>query len=81
MKIGLSDFHVMIATALKRSFQKRGPNVITYRDCNKFNNLAFKAELLEELASNLENNTVFIDFNKIMKIVLDKHTLCKKKYV
>ena len=71
----------MIATALKRSFQKRGPKVITYRDCNKLNSLAFRAELLEELASNLENNTVFIDFNKIMKRVLDKHTLCKKKYV
>ena len=71
----------MIATFLKGSFHKRDPKVITYRDYNKFSNLAFREELLEELSSSLENNTVFTDINKITKRVLDRHAPCKKKYV
>ena len=81
IETGLSDFHVMIATALKGSFHKKGPRFITYRDYNNVNNSNFRAELLEELTSNLENNTTFTDFNKITKRVIDKHTPCKKKYI
>ena len=79
--IGLSDFHVMTATALKGGFHKKGPKVIACRDCNKLINSAFKAELMGELASGKENNTVFTDLNKVTKGVLDKHPPCKKKYV
>ena len=78
IETGLSDFHVMRATSLKGSFHRRGPEVITYRDYSKFNNLAFRAELLAELTSSLENNTAFTDFNKITKRLLDKHAPCKK---
>ena len=81
IETGLSDFHVMIATALKGSFHKKGPRVITCRDYNNFNNSNVRAELLEELTSNLENNTTFTDFNKITKGVIDKHAPCKKKYI
>ena len=59
VETGLSDFHVMIATVLKGSFHKKGPRVITYRDYNNFNNSNFRAELLEELTSNLENNNFY----------------------
>ena len=31
IETGLSDFHVIIAIALKGSFRKRGPRIITYR--------------------------------------------------
>ena len=78
---GVSDFHVMIATALKRGFHKQGPKVITYRDYNNFNTSVFRAELPREITSSLENNTVFAGFNKLAKIVLDRHAPCKKKYV
>ena len=81
IETGLSDFHIMIATALKGGFHKRGPKVVTYRDYNKFRNSAFTAELMGELAFSKENNTDFTDFNKITKRVLDRHAPCKKKYV
>ena len=71
----------MIVTALKGNFHRRDPKVITYRDYNNFNNSTFRAELIKKLTSSLENNTVFTDFNKITKRVLDKHDQCKKKYV
>ena len=32
IETGLSDFHVMIATAWKGGFHKRGPKAITYKD-------------------------------------------------
>ena len=79
IETGLSDFHVMIATALKGSFGKRGPRIITYRDYNKFNNSVFRAELQEEL--NSDDNQGFTNVNRISKKVLDKHAPCKKKYV
>ena len=70
----------MIATTLKEGFHKRGQKVLACRDYNEFNNSTFKAELLGELASSKENNTVFTDLNKITKRVLNKHAPCKKKY-
>ena len=81
IETGLSDFHVMKATALKGSFRKRGPRIITYRDYNKFNNSVFRAELQEELTSNSDGNQDFTNVNRISKRVLDKHAPCKKKYV
>ena len=56
---GLSNFHVMLVTALKGGFPKRGPKIINYRDYNKFNNSAFKVELMGECASSkgiIQNN-------------------------
>ena len=81
IETGLSDFHVMIATALKGSFRKRGPRIITYRDYNKFNNSVFRTELQEELTSNSDGNQDFTTVNRISKKVLDRHAPCKKKYV
>ena len=42
---GLSDFHNMVLTSVKSTFQKAPPKVILYRDIKKFNKVAFKAEL------------------------------------
>ena len=81
IETGLSDFHVMIATALKGNFRKRGPRIIIYRDYDKFNNSVFRAELQEELTSNSDGNQDFTNVNRITKQVLDKHAPCKKKYV
>ena len=81
IETGLSDFHVMIATALKGSFRERGPRIITYRDYNKFNNSVFRAELQEELTSNSNGNQDFTTVNGVSKKVLDRHAPCKKKYV
>ena len=81
IETGLSDFHVIIATALKQIFCKRGPRIITYRDYDKFNNSVLITELQEELTSNSDGNQDFTNVNRISKKVLDKHATCKKKYV
>ena len=36
IEVGLSDFHLMILTVLNSGFVKRGPRIVTYRDCSKF---------------------------------------------
>ena len=54
----------MIATTLKEGFHKRGLKVLTCRNYKEFDNSAFKAELMGELASTKENNTVFTYLKK-----------------
>ena len=39
IETGLSECHVMMATALKGSFHKSDPKVLTYRDHNPINQL------------------------------------------
>ena len=51
---GLSDFHKMVVTVLKTTFQKSKPREIIYRDYSKFNEQIFRETLKESLG---ERNT------------------------
>ncbi len=42
---GLSDFHEMTVTVLKRYFKKKDPIIITYRDLKSFDELKFREEI------------------------------------
>ena len=42
IETGLSDFHKMTVTVLKTFFQKKGPNVISYRDYKNYCNDIFR---------------------------------------
>ena len=46
---GLSDFHKMIMTVLKQTFQRSSPKELAYRDCTNFDWLTFKRELEKKL--------------------------------
>ena len=46
---GLSDFHKMVITVLKQTFQRSSPKELVYRDYQKFDKLTFKRELEEKL--------------------------------
>ena len=48
---GLSDFHKLIVTVLKVTFEKVPPRIIHYRDYKNFNNSFFHHELGVELSN------------------------------
>ena len=45
----LSDFHKMVITVLKQTFQRSSPKELVYGDCKNFDRLTFKRELEENL--------------------------------
>ena len=83
IETGLSDFHKMIITGLKTSYQKIEPKVINYRDYKSFSNEWFRESLLENLKGKLSGNSEqsFSNFINTCNTVLDKQLKKKKKYV
>ena len=76
---GLSDFHKMVVTVLKTTFQKSKPREIIYRDYSKFNEQTFRENLKEPF---IENNTLdYNEFEEIFLRVLNAHAPLKKKVV
>ena len=47
IETGMSDLHIMVMTALKVYFKKKGPSVIQYRDYKNFSNDEFRNDLLK----------------------------------
>ena len=76
---GPSNFHKMVITAMKVSFPKSPPNIITYRDMKHFDRDAFRTDLRLKLGE-IEINSYGI-FEKTFFEILDKHAPMKKKYV
>ena len=68
IETGLSDFHLMTLTVMKKSFRKFHPRLINYRSYKNFSNEAFRECLLEKLSKEIfENNDeglqMFCDIN------------------
>ena len=81
METGLSDFHRIIVTIMKITFERLPPKIRTYRNYNKFYNHKFRETLLKELSlTNTWNNSIsnFID---ISMRSLEKHAPLIKKYI
>ena len=76
---GLSDFHRMILTVTKMTFQKLKPGVINYRDYKHFNNESFRDNLLSETYLELDNNS-FDEFCNMRRSTLDQYAPRKQKY-
>ena len=79
IETGLSDFHKMTVTVMKRYFKKKDPIVIEYRDLKNFDGVRFREDLRTELAKK-ENITV-VDFQNIFLTVWNAHAPIKKKVV
>ena len=64
VETGLSDFHKMTVTVLKRYFKKKDPITIFYRDLKSFDGLKFR----EEIKNRLENSEILNidDFKSIL---------------
>ena len=76
---GLSDFHKMTVTVMKRYFKKNDPVTIEYRDLKNFDPIAFR----EDLQYQLENKecVTIVDFQNIFLSVWNAHAPVKKKVV
>ena len=76
---GLSDFHKLTFSVIKKYFQKQKPKIIKYRDYKSFNNDLFRNEVVEKLP--LPNISVLANFKNKIKEIIDKHIPIKLKYL
>ena len=53
---GLSDFHLMMVTVMRKTFKKMRPRVINYRSYRYFFNETFRVSLINNLS-----NEVFVN--------------------
>ena len=79
---GLSDFHMMTLTVMRKSFKKFQPKIINYRSYKHFQNEAFRETLLKNLSQEnfVNNDNGFQRFCSISLNSLEKHAPSKKKY-
>ena len=80
VETGLSDFHKMVLTVLKTTYQKAGPTVVNYRDYKNFSEQTFKQDLREELECIKSSDLNYDSFQNCFEKVLHKHAPMKKKY-
>ena len=82
IETGLSDFHMMIVTLMKTTYEKLKPRIVNYRDYKNVCNDTFGQILMEKLST--ENiNTNCGGFEKFLQICIDTLKIfapCKKKY-
>ena len=82
VETGLSDFHLMTLTVMRKIFQKYMPKTINYMSCKNFSNEKYRETLINNLSKeNFSNNDD--GFQRLCHICLDalnKHALLKKKH-
>ena len=81
IETGLSDFHLMTLTVMRKSFKKYQPKAITYRSYKNFSNEKYRENLINNLPKeNFVNNDD--DFQRFYHIIdaLSKHGPRKKMY-
>ena len=81
IETGLSDFHKMVVTVFKASFEKHKQNVVNYRGYKNFRAETFGQELQTELADLDVECLTYASFQDTFLRVLDKHAPMKKGYI
>ena len=70
LETGLSDFHLMTVTVMRKTFKKMRPRVINYRSYRDFSNETFRVSLINNLS-----NEVFVNnddgLQKFCKTTMD----------
>ena len=79
VETGLSDFHKMTVTVMKRYCKKNEPVTIEYRDMKDFDPIAFREDLRYQLES--KGCVTINDFQNIFLSVWNAHAPIKKKVV
>ena len=82
VETGLSDFHLMTLTVMRKSFKKFQPKIINYRSYKTFSNEAYRETLINNLSKEnfIINDKGFKRFCEISLDSLEKHAPSKKKY-
>ena len=83
IETSLSDFHRMVVTVIKTSFERLKPRAINYRYYKSFENKLSREELLYELSKTTleENADGFQKFIEMCKKTLNHHAPTKQKFV
>ena len=81
METGISDFHRMILTQLKLTYEKLPPKTIKFRDYQLFSKDKFERDLVLALTSNPASTYSYDQFLFTFKSVLDKHAPVKRRKV
>ena len=79
LETGLSDFHKMTVTVLKRYFKKKPPITITYRDLKSFDALKFREDIRNQLEPIGELDVD--SFKHVFTSTWNLHAPLKKKVV
>ena len=82
IETGLSDFHLMMLTVIKKSFKKFQPRIINYSSYKGFSNDTFRKDLIDKLSNEkfVINDDGLKRFCELSVNVLNKHVPRKKKY-
>ena len=81
VETGLSDFHRMIATVMKTSFQRLPPKIRHYRDYSNYDHNIFRVSQFNELSKlNIEATNLY-KFVTVCIHTLNNHAPSKKKHV
>ena len=81
LETGLSDFHLMTVTVMRKIFKKLKPRTINYRYYKHFSNEAYRESLLDELSKEVfvNNGDGLQRFCDININVLNRHAPRKRK--
>ena len=79
LETGLSDFHKLTITVLKRYFKKKDPITINYRDLRSFDALKFRKDIQNQLEQIGELS--IDDFKHVFTSTWNNHVPFKKKVV
>ena len=74
---GLSDFHKMVISSFKCTFEKRNPKEVVYRDYKNFDNNIFRNDLNRVI----EDSQDWAAYEKNILSVLDRHAPVKRKTI
>ena len=82
IETGLSDFHLMTVTVMRKTFKKLMPRLINYRSFKSFSNDDFRVSLMDDLSNeNFVNNDNGLEkFCKVATNTLNRFAPIKKKY-
>ena len=83
IETGLSDFHLMTLTVMRKEYPKVQSRIISYRSYRHFSNEKFRKNLLHNLSKvNLVKDVDgFQKFCDIGLETLNKYAPCKQRYV
>ena len=74
-KTGLSDFHLITLSVMRKSFKKIKPRIINYRSYYNFSNEYYRKYLLNEL-----KRETFVINDRGFENFCENHALIKNKY-
>ena len=83
IETGLSDFHLMKLTIMRKTFKKQRPRFIDYRSFKHFANEEFRKSLIDKLSNQIyvNNDDGFNWFCKISIDTLNSFAPIKNKFV